>query len=42
MSVLYLANAMNAPTHTAAEHFLNRDLSVLAFNRRVLAQAVEI
>ncbi|HNH36081.1 MAG TPA: polyphosphate kinase 1 [Rhodocyclaceae bacterium] len=41
MTVLYLANAMNAPTQTTAEHFINRDLSVLAFNRRVLAQAAD-
>lgn len=35
---------MNGPHHTfrgPADHFLNRELSLLAFNRRVLAQAAD-
>ena len=32
---------MSASRSFAAEHFLNRELSLLAFNRRVLAQAAD-
>jgi polyphosphate kinase len=32
---------MPSPRHFPAEHFLNRELSLLAFNRRVLAQAAD-
>ena len=32
---------MAAPRRFAAEHYLNRELSLLAFNRRVLAQAAD-
>ena len=32
---------MSSPHRSAPEHFLNRELSLLAFNRRVLAQAAD-
>ena len=32
---------MNAPRRFPAEHFINRELSLLAFNRRVMAQAAD-
>jgi len=34
-------NTLIAPHEYPAEHFLNRELSLLAFNRRVLAQAAD-
>ncbi len=32
---------MNEPVHSAADHYINRELSLLEFNRRVLAQAAD-